>query len=268
VHPVLFRIGSILIPSYGVMAAVGALLALVTAQRTARAAGVAPAHVWNLCVVSLCAALAGERLLLVAMNWSVLRLHPRWALGLAMVHHPLLAAAGAVAGLGTAWWYASRYKLPLQATADALAAPLALGLALEQGGALLAGSGFGTAADPRLPWAVTYTSVQAALWSGTPLGVPLHPVQAYAALAYLVLAAALFAWLPMRRQVGDAAGLFLMGAGATIYLTEIWRDPAGRGAVLHGALDGPQLAAVGLVLAGAMALRERKEADRSRALPS
>ncbi len=250
-----------LIPSYGVMAAAGALLALVTAQCTARAAGVSAAHVWNLCVVSLCAAIAAERLLLVAANWSALRRHPAWALAVAVVHHPLLAGAGAAAGLGVAGWYARRYSMPLRTTADALAAPLALGLAFEQMGALLAGSGFGLAAGPRLPWAVTYRDPQAALWSGTPLGIPLHPVQAYAGLAYFLLAASLFVWLPRQRRKGDVAGLFLMGAGAAIYLTEIWRDPEGRGLVLHGALDGPQIAAVGMVLVGAAVLWERKAAE-------
>jgi phosphatidylglycerol---prolipoprotein diacylglyceryl transferase len=258
VDPSLFQIGSILIPTYGVMAAAGALLALLTAQYTARAAGVNAAHVWNLCVVSLCAAIAAERLLLVAANWSVLRQHPTWALGLGMVHHPLLAGAGALAGLSAAGWYARRYKMPLRATADALAAPLALGLVLEQTGALLAGSGFGTEAGPHLRWAVTYTNAQAALWSGTPLGVPLHPVQAYTALGYLALAAALFLWLPRERRRGDVAGAWLMGAGALIYFTEIWRDPVGRGLVLHGALDGPQMAAMGMVVAGAMVVREKR----------
>jgi len=240
------------------MAAAGALLALLSAQYTARVAGVHPAHVWNLCVVSLCAALAAERLLLVAANWSALRGHPAWVLRLAMVHHPLLAVTGAAGGLAVAGWYARRYRLPLRATADALAAPLALGLAFEQLGALLAGSGYGLPAGPQLKWAVTYWSPQAALWSGTPLGVPVHPVQAYAALAYFLLAAFLFLWLPRQRRMGDVAGLFLMGAGAAIYLTEIWRDPEGRGLLLHGALDAPQIAALLLVLAGAAVLREPK----------
>ena len=58
-----------------------------------------------------------------------------------MVHHPLLAAAGALAGVGCAAIYARRQKLPFRDTADVLAAPVALGLAFEQLGALLAGLG-------------------------------------------------------------------------------------------------------------------------------
>ena len=256
VLPVLFHIGSILIPSYGASAAVGVLLALLLAQRTARMAGVNPAQVWNLCIVSLFAALLGQRLLLIVLNWSDLRSHPSWMLGLAMIHHPLLAAAGAFVGLGAAALVIRRQRMPLWTTADALAAPLALGLAFEQLGALLAGSGYGTETTVR--WAVIYTNPLAARWSGTPLGIQLHPVQAYAALAYLTLSIFLLVWLPERRRQGDVAGLWLMGAGVAVFITELVRDPEGRGSLLGGALDGPQAAAVLLVLAGALVLLERK----------
>jgi hypothetical protein len=114
VHPVLFHIGSLLIPAYGTLAAAGVLLALFLAQRTAPIAGVNPGAVWNLCVLALVAALAAQRLLLIAANWSELRRHPGWMLGLAMIHHPLLASVarwpvpvarhGMRAGAGCRFW--------------------------------------------------------------------------------------------------------------------------------------------------------------------
>ncbi len=256
-HPVLFHIGSVLIPSYGAAAALGVLLALALTQRTARIMRLDPAKVWNLCILSLFAALACARLLLVAANWSALRSHPVWLLGLAIVHHPLLAGVGALAGAGCAALYARSKKLPFRATADALAPPLALGLAFEQLGALAAGSGFGTEAGPGVHWAVTYTNPLAAIWSGAPLGIPLHPVQAYAAMAFLAIGVLLFVWLPLQRRQGDVAGLWLMGTGVAIYLTELWRDPEGRASLFQGAIDGPQIAAVVLLIAGALVLRER-----------
>ena len=255
-HPVLFHIGSLLIPSYGALSALGVLLALFLAQRTARIAAVNAAQVWSLCVVGLFAALAGQRLLLIAVNWSDLRRHPGWMLGLAMIHHPLLAGVGALAGVGSAAWYARWKRMPLARTADALAAPLALGLAFEQLGALMAGSGYGTETSVR--WAVTYNDILAARWSGTPLGIPLHPVQAYAAVAFLTLSIFLLVLLPAQRRQGDVAGLGLLGAGVAIYITELGRDTEGRGTLLNGALDGPQTAAILLVLAGAFVLMERK----------
>lgn len=255
-HPVLFHIGAILIPSYGALAAVGVLLALFLAQRTARIAGLNPGHVWNLCVVSLFSALVAQRLLLIVLNLSDLRRHPSWLLTLAMVHHPLLAAAGALAGMGAAVISARWLILPFGTTADVLAAPITLGLAFEQLGALLAGSGYGTETGVR--WAVTYNHAMAAVWSGTPLGVPLHPVQAYAALAFLTLSVVLLVWQPAIRKPGDLAGMGLMGTGVAVYITELWRDTVGRGELLNGALDGPQIGAIVLVLAGALVLLKRE----------
>ena len=241
-HPVLFHIGAFLIPAYGASAAIGVLLALFSAQHTARVAGVNPGQVWNLCVVSLFAALVAQRLLLVAINLNDLRSHPAWVLTLAMVHHPLLAAAGALGGTGCATIFAWRQKMPFRTTADVLAAPLALGFAFEQLGALLAGSGYGTETTVR--WAVTYSHPLATIWSGTPLGIPLHPVQAYAALAFLTLSIFLLVWQPARRRRATLAGMGLLGGGVTVYLTELWRDTEGRGALLGGALDGPQVGAI------------------------
>jgi phosphatidylglycerol:prolipoprotein diacylglycerol transferase len=237
------------------MAALGVLFALMLALRTARIVHVDPNKLWNLCIVALCAALVGSRLLLVVVNWTVLRAHPLWVLGLAMIHHPLVAAVATVLAVIVAVIYARWQNLPIRATADALAAPLSLGLAFEETGALLAGSGFGT--ETRVRWAVTYTDPLAARWNGTPLGVPLHPVQAYAALAFLTISVCLVIWLPRRRQSGDIAAAYLMATGAVVYFTEFWRDSEGRGAGLSGALDGPQVAAIAFLLVGALIMRER-----------
>jgi phosphatidylglycerol---prolipoprotein diacylglyceryl transferase len=256
VHPVLFHIGPIVIPAFGVMSALGVLLGLFLAQHTARIVGLNTAKVWNLCVLGLFSALVMQRLLLVLFNWSDLHRHPQWILALSMINHPLLTGVGAWAGVAMSAIYARRNQLPLAATGDALAAPMALGLACEQLGALLAGSGYGT--DTPVRWAITYTNVLAARWSGTPLNVPLHPVQAYAALAFLTLSISLLLWLPEQRRKGDVSGLWLLGAGVAIFITELWRDTEGRGTFLNGALDGPQVVAILFVLAGAFVLLERK----------
>jgi len=254
VHPVLFHIGSLVIPSYGASAAAGVLLGLMLAMRTARKLGIDPNRIWNLCILMLFTSLVGSRLLLVIANWTVLRKHPLWMLSLAMIHHPLLAGIGALIALAVAGIYAGVYHLPLRATADVLAAPAALGLGFEQIGALLAGSGYGTGAH--VPWAITYIDPLAARWSDAPLGIPVHPVQAYAALGFFSIAVGLLLCLPHRHQHGDLAGLFLVATGALLFITEFWRDPFGRGSSFGGVIKGPQVAGVVLVLAGAFLLLE------------
>ena len=88
----------------------------------------------------------------------------------------------------------------------------------------------------------------------------MHPVQAYAAIAFLTLALLLLVILPARRQHGDVAGVALMGAGVIVFVTECWRDWEGRGTLLRGALDGPQVASIVMVLGGAVLLRKRAHA--------
>jgi phosphatidylglycerol:prolipoprotein diacylglycerol transferase len=255
-HPVLFHIGSIMIPSYGAATAVGMLLALYMADGTAHIAGLDGGKVWKLCVGSAFAAMMTSRLLLAALNWSALRHFPLLILALSIAHHPIVGAFSALAGVVCVVVYGRWLQLPFWSTTDVLASPAALALAFEQLGALLAGSGYGTRTTAH--WTVTYTSPLAALWSGAPLGVALDPVQAYAALGFLALSMLLLLWLPHRRQRGDVAGLLLLGAGVIIFFTEFWRDSTGWGARLGGAFDELQALAILLVVAGGLVLLERK----------
>jgi phosphatidylglycerol---prolipoprotein diacylglyceryl transferase len=266
VHPVLFHIGALVIPSYGAIAAAGVLLALMLALYTARKLHIDPNKIWNLSILMLFTALLGSRLLLVIANWTVLRHHPLWLLGLAMIHHPLLAAIGCFMALAVGALYVRRNHVPFRLAADALAAPAALGLGAEQIGALFAGSGYGT--GTHLPWAVIYTDVLADRWSGAPLGIPVHPVQAYAALCFFAIAIGLILWLPRHRQHGDLAGIFLMATGVTLFITEFWRDPIGRGAMLGGIIKGPQAAGIVFVLVGAFILLERPSQQLPPSAPS
>jgi phosphatidylglycerol:prolipoprotein diacylglycerol transferase len=258
-HPVLFQLGSFVVPSYGAAAAVGVLLALWLAQFTARRAGLDPRHAWNILVLAVFSALVASRLLLIGLNLSDLRKHPRWLLTVAMIHHPLLAGAGVAGALVAFAIYIRWARLPLLKASDVLAAPISVGIAAEQMGALLAGSGFGT--DCTRAWAITYTSGFAARWSGTPLGVPLHPVQAYAAVGSLTVAALTLVLLSppkgdAARRTGDATGVWLIANGILLFVTEIFRDWEGRGVLLRGSVDAPQLVALGMVLVGGLLLAD------------
>jgi phosphatidylglycerol---prolipoprotein diacylglyceryl transferase len=249
------------VPSYGACAALGVLLALALAQLTAQRTGLNPRHAWNMLVLAVFASLAASRLVLIALNLSDLRRHPRWLLAVAIVHHPLLAAVGILGGAAAVLAYARWMSLPLAAVADCLAAPISLAMAAEQIGALLAGSDFGRDSPyTSFPGAVTYSSELAARWSGTPLGVPLYPAQAYAALGALLLAGIVFAWLSLPRRNGDMAGVWLAGAGVLLFVTEIFRDWEGRGVVFGGLVNIPQLVGLGMVLlGGAVLLDWRRE---------
>ena len=175
-----------------------------------------------------------------------------------MIHHPLVATAAGAIGLGAAFAYARWQRMPITDAADALAAPVAVGLACEQLGALMAGSGFGS--KPRALGGHLHSSTRRALErraagrsAASGAGLCGHRI------SYSRRPAA----GDVCRRGGSTATrpeLALIGFGAIIFVTEFWRDWEGRGAMLHGALDGPQLAALLLLMAGALLLRERRGA--------
>ena len=272
-HPILFHLGPLLVPSYGAAVALGVLAALALAQWTAQRCALAgeseaangPRHAWNLIVLAVFSAIAVERLLLIAMNLGDLKQHPRWLLAIAMVHHPLLTVFGALAALVAIFSYARWAHLPLLAVLDTLAAPVCLGVAFEEIGALLEGSGYGCEVLSPNTLSVTYTSAFAANWGGAPLGVPVYPVQAYTAVALVVLALWLCLWLARAYRQGEIAGGALIGLGIVLFLTEGYRDWEGRGVLFAEAqhnpvFDLPQLAAIILVLLGAALLMEWRPA--------
>jgi phosphatidylglycerol:prolipoprotein diacylglycerol transferase len=152
-------------------------------------------------------------------------------------------------------------KLAVSTVADCLAAPVALGMAAEQLGALLAGSDFGRESSGS--WVVVYSSELASRWSGTPLGVALYPVQAYAAAGAFALAAVCYGWLFFRRRAGDVAGVWLLGTGILLFVTEMFRDWEGRGVLLRGAVDAPQLVGLEMVLLAGLLLLDWPRLNRS-----
>ncbi|WP_263358725.1 prolipoprotein diacylglyceryl transferase [Acidicapsa ligni] len=266
-HPVLFQLGPFVIPTYGAVAALGVFLALALAQFTAKRVNLDPRHAWNMLVLAIFAALAISRLLLIVMNLSDLRRHPAWLLAVAMVHHPLLSAAGIVAGSAAVLAYIRWAKLPIRAVADCLAAPLSLGMAAEQLGALLAGSDYGReieATSSATHLFVVYTNPLAARWSGAPLNVAVYPVQVYAAIGALAVAVLTFAGLfYKRRQPGDIAGIWLIATGIVLFATELFRDWEGRGVFANALVDTPQLVALGMVLCGGLLLIDWQPAHRT-----
>ena len=87
----------------------------------------------------------------------------------------------ALAGVLAAMLYALAEGLPLLRTADARLPPWPWRSASIAWARSAAASAWGT--PTHLPWGVVYRSPVAYLWYRVPLGVPLHPVQFYDALA-------------------------------------------------------------------------------------
>ncbi|MBI5627651.1 MAG: prolipoprotein diacylglyceryl transferase, partial [Candidatus Rokubacteria bacterium] len=148
---------------------------------------------------------------------------------------------GFLGALVVAVWWCRRRGVGFWVFADAVAPGVALGQALARVGALLGGTGYGT--PTTLPWAITFSDPNAV----APLGIPLHPTQAYEAVAGLLLAALLV--LAERRTrpgqlflllvIGLALerGVFDLIRGDAIWITDWATSGQAAGAIIFaGAL--------------------------------
>lgn len=238
-YPRLFQFGHAAIPTYGVFTAIALIAALAVAMHFARRLDLNPEKIWNLGLLSILTALIGSRLLLITANFSIFRAHPLWVLGLTTVRNHWVFTGGVILGIAAALLYVLAEGLPLLRVLDCASPALALALCIHGIGAFCAGLAYGVPAS--LPWGVTYNSRIAALWYGTPLGIKLHPVQMYDAVASLVIFLLLVWWLPRRRQDGELAGAWFFLYGLCSFFLGFYRgDTAGR-EVLGGAFTSTQV---------------------------
>jgi phosphatidylglycerol:prolipoprotein diacylglycerol transferase len=225
VHPRLFQLGSLAIPTSGALTAIAILAALFTARTAARRLDLDAERVWDLGIAGVITALIAPRLILIVTNWSDFLAHPLWMLGLISVRSQAAVAGGMALAIVAMLIYAKFAQLPLGRTLDALAPAFALGYAITSIGSFLAGTDFGT--PTHLPWAVTYTKRLASLWYGTPLGTPLHPVQLYQALLEVGLFALLLEMIALRKRWklrdGEIMGAWLFLSGISTFFLNFLR---------------------------------------------
>ncbi len=172
-----------------------------------------PAQVWNLCVVALFAALVGSAA--AAGGAQLERPAPASRVDAGAGHDSSSAAGGGFGALAAAW----RRRCCMGAGSGCRCGaqpmrwprPWLWGWPLSNWARCWPARAMGPRTAVR--WAVTYTDPLAARWSGTPLGIPLHPVQAYAALAFLTLSILLLVWLPATAAAGRCGRVVAAGSG-------------------------------------------------------
>jgi phosphatidylglycerol:prolipoprotein diacylglycerol transferase len=243
--------------------ALALLAALAVSVLAAKRAGLGADKVWNLDLIVILTALFAGRLLMILMHPHLFRSHPFWLLGLLTLPNVWFALIGALAGFLAGGLYLLAEGLPLLRTADALAPAVAIAVSINRIGAFCGGSAWGT--PTHLPWGVVYRSPVAYLWYRVPLGVTLHPVQLYDAMASLGLFGLLM-WVGRRggsRRDGEIAGAWLFLYGVVRFFLEFLRGDPGREPLLGGALTLAQLLSVGaVVIGGLLCLRRRPGSDR------
>ena len=207
VHPLLFRIGSFPIYTYGLVAAAGWIVGICwwLRQLPHMAFRGGEREFWRLVYVIVGGAVVGGKILALVAYGGTQDLRE-----LLMSLRGGFVYLGGVVGSGLcAFVYVKLKGYVFFEKADFFAAGLALGHALGRLGCLAAGCCHGSPTS--LPWGITYTDPLAAVFPREWLGTPLHPTQILETVGELAIFAALHFGLQPRRIAGRLApGLVTM----------------------------------------------------------
>jgi phosphatidylglycerol:prolipoprotein diacylglycerol transferase len=197
--PIAFTIGSLSVRWYGVMIALGVLvLVLWMLWEVRKGANLSRETVITAALVGIPSGIIVSRLLHVIDRWVYSGSPgPIWGLeGLTIWG----AVLGATLGI---WVYSKLTKFPFGYFVDLVALPALLAQALGRVGCTINGCCYGVAAPSWLPWSVVYTHPQ----SYAPLGVAVHPTQAYEFVFLLIVFGILF---PLRKRFQPEGSFFLI----------------------------------------------------------
>jgi phosphatidylglycerol:prolipoprotein diacylglycerol transferase len=238
-HPYLLHSGHFVLPTFGVLAAVGLMAALTLSLRTAAIVGLVPDKLWNAGLFTLLSAFALSRLLLIAAN-----LHDFLAYPILLLMVPSLTAGGILLTILATAIYLRTRNLPFLDTLDAWAPCATLIWAFLALGHFAEGTDAGL--PTTLPWGIPIP----------PGSIRLHPVALYAAILAALLTLAFLRQLPRRHRPGDTFALALATSGTAQFLLTFLRQPLPD----SNLLDPIQWIALGMIaLAGLVLLLQPRK---------
>jgi len=229
------------------MAAVAIIAGLLLALQTAAQQGLDPNRVWSAGVAALFFAALAAKATAIAMHWQAFKQQPLQLLSLTALGGSGQGYIGLAVGTVVVLVYSWRHRIAWQGMLDSLAAPLLLALAIESIGCLLAGSAFGVPSHAW--WGIQFHTLYAMVWWGTPMGIPLVPVQIITSALDLLLAAFIYWQGNWGLRTGRLAGTALLGGGIAHFLLQFWRGDVTRPAWAHDVLTTTQLVCLGMMAA-------------------
>ncbi|HZJ32125.1 MAG TPA: prolipoprotein diacylglyceryl transferase family protein [Vicinamibacterales bacterium] len=231
-YPVLFRIGSFEITSFGVLVAIGALVGIWVFQRELRRSGLPESGV-DAAVAGVLGGLLGAKLL-----WTIEHTGQEPLANLLFSRGGMSWFGGLLGGVGAGVLMLRRRGVPLMAGLAAAAPGLAMGHAIGRIGCFLVGDDYGRPSD--LPWAVAFPK------GLPPTDIRVHPTQLYEMVLLLPIAWLLIRW--RRDGVADRLvfGRYLVMAGVVRFAIEFIRvnEP------VLGSFTLAQLISAGITIAG------------------
>lgn len=220
-YPELFRIGNFPINTYGVLLAIGLILALYTAAKLAERDGLPKERIYDLGLWTILGGLLGSKIFLVFTDPTV------HVFSLDFLRSGGVYFGGFLGGFATLLILIRFYKLPFWKVGDAFAPGVALGQVLGRQGCFSAGCCWGK--PTTLPWGVHFTEA-----GHTNTGVPiygpngsdlyLHPTQLYESFAMLAVFAFLLYLHKKKKFDGQVLIAYAIIYSIVRFLIEFLRD--------------------------------------------
>jgi phosphatidylglycerol:prolipoprotein diacylglycerol transferase len=250
-YPILFKIGDFALHTYGVLLAVGFMLAVFLARREALRTGIDPNLILDLSFYLLLAALLGSRLFYVLTSWQEFAENPLDALK--FWRGGLVFYGGLIFAFLVGIWYVRKHQLNFQKMADLTAPSIAIGQSLGRLGCFSAGCCYG--APTSASCAVTFRDPN----SLAPLGIPLHPTQLYESAATFGIFMALIAMRRSKRFQGRLIWYYFLFYSTARFIIEFYRgDP--RGWFIPGLLSTAQAIGIPVALLALFMILRKKSA--------
>ncbi len=250
-YPKLISFGTFFIPTYGVLVALGFLLALTVTLRLARRSGLPSEKVMNLAVYCAMAGIVGAKLFMFLFDLPTYLNNPGEIFTLETLQAAGVFHGGLIVALIFGAWYIRKEALPLLGTMDCFAPGIALGQAIGRLGCFAAGCCWGK--ECSLPWGVRFRSDFAA---PVPLDKTLHPAQLYESAADFLIFAFLYRrFLSSSAKPGETIGLYLVLYSIARFIIEFFREHEQS---LVGGLSLTQWIALGLLVVGCVFLNRSR----------
>jgi phosphatidylglycerol:prolipoprotein diacylglycerol transferase len=264
--PVLFRIGSFEVTSFGVMLFLSFVTAAWIAGKQLERYNMAPELVWDSLVAVAIGGILGAKLYYLALHASDVAADP---MGSLLSRGGLVWYGGLIGGVSAFYFYIRRKKLPTALMYDSTAPALAIAYAVGRLGCFLVGDDYGRPTDAWYGIAFPEGSppstagnlraigveVDAAIPDATVLAV--HPTQLYE----IALAPVMFAilWRMGRKHLreGQLFALYMMLYGVERFVIEFVRAKGDRYVL---GFSTSQLASMALLAAGVYLWNRRSTA--------
>lgn len=248
-YPVLFTIpifGGVVIHSYGVMVALGFVVAMAWISRESRRLGQNPAQAMDLVFYVILAGIIGSRVLHVAIAERE-RFFANPFIFIRIWEGGLVFYGGLIASVVVSAWYVRRHRMPLLMTFDIFSPGLSLGHAIGRIGCFLAGCCYGRAVGHEAWFSVVFPPRPRTF---APTGVPLYPTQLMEVAGELIIFSLLVGLRHIQRFEGQIIATYLMLYAVLRTVVELFRGDAERGYVIDPWLSTSQFISIVMFLCG------------------